>query len=467
MNRSARRNFLRAFPLSLAFGGGLADEALASNTTAASPGSQSFAPRLLEEFNKTWLFDTHEHIIPESQRLSERTDFFSLAGGYTISDVISAGLPPEDLKLVNDHDAPVERRWSAFAPYWQLARFTGYAQALRIALRDLYGVERLDTAAITRINEAVRAANTPGLYRRILKDRARIRVSVVDDNWTAVPARLDPEYFLLAHKFDRFVTVETPAHVKEIEKLSDISITKLPDLRRALEKMFAAAIETGMIAVKSTLAYNRELLFHEVAEREAELTFERVLRGEIQVPQEFRHAAERPARPLEDYMFHQVIRQAEAHDLPVQIHTGLLAGNGGFITNTRPTLLTNLLFLYPRVKFDLLHMGYPYQDECCTLAKCFPNVYLDLCWVHIISPRMARAALHEFLETIPSNKIFGFGGDYRYPELSYAHAQMARGNVAQVLAEKVEAHELTETEALELGRKLLHDNGAAFFRRPA
>ena len=133
-------------------------------------------------------------------------------------------------------------------------------------------------------------------YGRVIVTQARLIARMLEEyaeDGGAGPARLDPEYFLLAHKFDRFVTVETPAQVQALEKLAGLSITKLTDLRRALEKMFAAEMEVGMVTVKSTIAYSRELLFQEVSEHEAEQTFERVLRGEIQVAQGFRHAVER------------------------------------------------------------------------------------------------------------------------------------------------------------------------------
>ena len=147
----------------------------------------------------------------------------------------------------------------------------------------------------------------------------------------------------------------------------------------------------------------------------------------------------------------------------MQIHTGLHAGNGNFIENSRPTHLTNLFFLYPRVRFDLFHVSYPYQGELAVLAKTFPNVYADFCWAHIISGSVARRTLHEMLETVPANKIFAFGGDYRYPELSYAHARMARENVARVLAAKVEEGFCSEEEALEIARMILHDNPDSLF----
>ena len=98
------------------------------------------------------------------------------------------------------------------------------------------------------------------------------------------------------------------------------------------------------------------------------------------------------------------------------------------------------------------------------LAKLFPNVHADFCWTHIVSPEVARRTLHTFLETIPVNKIFGFGGDYRYPELSYAHLQMAKRNIARVLAEKVQAGFCTETEAAEIAGLMLLENPMRLFK---
>ena len=115
------------------------------------------------------------------------------------------------------------------------------------------------------------------------------------------------------------------------------------------------------------------------------------------------------------------------------------------------------------MQFDLFHIGFPYQHELTVLAKMFPNVYADFCWMHVVSPSAARAALDEMLDSVPANKIFGFGGDYRYPELSYAHLVMARRNIATVLAARVENGALKEEEAAETARWLLHDNPAALF----
>jgi len=71
--------------------------------------------------------------------------------------------------------------------------------------------------------------------------------------------------------------------------------------------------------------------------------------------------------------------------------------------------------------------------------------------------------LHEWLDTVPHNKIQAFGGDYRMPELAYAHGQMAREAVADVLADRVEAGWIAEADASALANRLLRDNGLKLF----
>lgn len=431
-------------------------------TVAQDRPSASLLNRIAEALNRVEAVNTHEHIIPEQDRVSQPIDFFTLAGHYAINDVVSAGLTADALAKVNDRTLPVEERWRLFEPFWKTARLTGYGQALRIAIRDIYGFE-ISGATLPKINEAIRAQNKLGLYRRILKEKARIRVSVLDDYWNATPVKPDPEFFVLAHKFDRFVTPASKTDVAQLEKITGTAITSLGGLKQAMDTSFRQFMAIGMVTVKSTIAYNRELLFREVTADNAEADFAALMRGDRPLPEQFRRSVDRPFRNLEDHMFHHLMQLADAHRVPVQIHTGLHAGNGNFIANSNPTHLTNLFFLYPRVQFDLFHISYPYQGELSVLAKIFPNVHADFCWAHIISASVSRRTLHEFLETVPYNKLFGFGGDYRYPELSYAHGKMARANITQVLAEKTSEGFCSEQEALDIGRALLHDNALRFF----
>lgn|SRR5579872_907674 len=457
MNSSRRAFFLKAPVLFIS-----------ANAAVKADPSNSLERRLLAELEDLQIADTHEHFFDERDRVGQHVDFFSLVqGAYTGTDLASAGITPEASRLLRNENAPEMERWRAFEPYWKLVRFTGYAQALRLAVHDLYGGKEISASTIHEINQAIADRNRAGLYRYILKERARIRFCVEDDSCGGCikirSTKENFEYLVLARRFDKFIVPATPSDIKELESSTGVSITTLEGLERAAEKSFQQNLEEGMRVVKVALAYFRDLHFEEVDAADAERDLEALLRQERPLPQGFRSAFVRPFRRLEDHMFHHVMKLADAHHVPVQIHTGLFAGTGGVLTNSKPTHLINTFLLYPRIQFDIFHLSYPYQEELGALAKAFPNVHADFCWADVVSPVGARRALDEFLETVPVNKILGFGGDYKYPELSYAHAKMARRIVAQVLAGKVESGLCTEQEAFEIGKMLLYDNAARLF----
>ena len=251
---------------------------------AAAQAAPSAAPELeaelLEALDEIPLVNTHEHIIPEEERTSSRIDFFTLAGHYAISDVISAGLSGDDLAVVRNPDAPTEQRWRAFEPFWKSARMTGYGRALRIAIQDIYGVDQISGATLPEINRRIEAANRPGLYEEILIRRSNIAYSVLDDYWNAAPVRPDPRFFVCARKFDRFVAPQSASDIRNLEELTDVSITGLAGLKRAMETSFQQSLEIGMVTVKSTLAYNREIHYAEVEGRDAESSLQSLLGSE-------------------------------------------------------------------------------------------------------------------------------------------------------------------------------------------
>ena len=169
-------------------------------------------------------------------------------------------------------------------------------------------------------------------------------------------------------------------------------------------------------------------------------------------------------KPLQDFMTRTLIGRAAERNLPIQIHTGLQEGNGNHITNSNPALLANVTMEYPDARFDLFHAGYPFTGELATMAKNFANVYADLCWVQAISPRIFKRTLHEWLDTIPANKIFAAGGDSNYVEGAYGHCKIARRLVAEVLAERIAEGSMDQAGALWCAERILRENAKAFFR---
>ncbi|HNX57052.1 MAG TPA: amidohydrolase family protein [Prolixibacteraceae bacterium] len=156
--------------------------------------------------------------------------------------------------------------------------------------------------------------------------------------------------------------------------------------------------------------------------------------------------------------------KASKYNVTIQIHTGLQAGDGNYIQNSNPALLANLFLKYRNVKFILFHGGYPYGGEFGSLAKNFRNVYLDLCWLYIISPSYAELYLNEWLETVPANKIMAFGGDYENVENIYGHLLFAKEVIGNMLIEKVKSRYFSEDEALKIARMILYDNAINLFK---
>ncbi len=161
---------------------------------------------------------------------------------------------------------------------------------------------------------------------------------------------------------------------------------------------------------------------------------------------------------LQDYLMHYALGLANRRNLTFQFHTGLLEGNGNVLSNSDPALLSNLFIQYPDVDFDLFHISYPYQGVACALAKMFPNVYIDMCWAHIISSSQCVSALHDFLDAVPYNKISGFGGDYLFADGVYGHLHISRQNISRALSGKVEQGVFGAEKALAIAKALYYDN---------
>ncbi len=425
----------------------------------AIPSTDTYR-RLKARIDEIRIIDTHEHLTREDAYLQRRADFLADMTHYVEADLRSAGYPHDPARdkgpQVQNTALPFAERWALFEKYWPEMSLTGYGRALFLLVRDLYGMnlDRLTPGFGEELNRRIAATRRPGLYRRMLREKARIDLSIVDVNSTDV----DRELFAPVLKFDEFVQIRSRRQLEKIAESSGSGIRSLTDLENALQARFEKAVSQKIVGIKSALAYSRKISYPLPPWSAAQEAFSAILnRGEV---------TEEAALPLQNHMMHQVARRAERYQLPFQIHTGLQTGNGNRITNARPTELVELIMAYPKLKFVLLHAGYPYGSELATMAKCFANVYIDLCWMHIISPQVTRRYLSEYLETVPANKISGFGGDYHFVEGAWIHAELARQNLAWVLAEKVMDGYLEEDQALAWAEKVLRRNAILLYQLP-
>jgi predicted TIM-barrel fold metal-dependent hydrolase len=261
---------------------------------------------------------------------------------------------------------------------------------------------------------------------------------------------------------NNLVHPESWNHIWRVERESGVRITSFSSWLEAAEAAVERACAIGSPILKNSLAYVRSLRYRRVTRQAAEEAFLPVFAS--------RHYPEWHDRPVvtgadfQDYLFHFILEIANRKGLIVQIHTGIQEGSGNLLANSNPEHLANLFLEYPEVTFDLFHIGYPYQNISTVLAKNFPNVFLDMCWAHIVSPNASVLALAEWIDTVPVNKISAFGGDYLFVDGVYGHQHLARVNVSRALARKVEEDVIDIDRAKEIARLLFYENPLKIFK---
>jgi len=405
------------------------------------------------------LIDTHEHIKPEATLAGRTWSLFDFLEHYVSSDLVSAGMSREALEKLRqpDNGLSLEERWNLMAPYWPFAKTTGYGRAMTAYMRDLFGIDDINETTWAELSRRINDARSrPGWYRTVLKDKANIDCSLVI-TWPGEPVAVDRAFFRAVPILDHYAIPGTRAELEQLEKEAACSIQTLDQLLAAQETMLDAFTRQGIAAVKIFLAYRRTLRFDRVSKTEAARVFDRIWLSQTQ------DLAFDDLKPLQDFMTRTLIGRAAERGLPIQIHTGLQEGNGNYLANSNPTLLTNVIMEFSDARFDLFHAGYPFTGELAAMAKYFPNVSADLCWVQAISPHVFKRTLHEWLDTIPANKIFAGGGDSNYVEGAHGHCTLARRLVAEVLAERVEQGAMDRAGALWYAGRILRENAREFF----
>ena len=413
---------------------------------------------IFEYVKELEIIDSHEHLPHREDARDKDTDVLKeYLAHYFNSDLISAGLKPNDFEKVIDHKIPIMERWDIVEPYWENCRYTGYGRALDISVKAIYNIDGISRDTILQLDDAFQKSLKPGHFKRVLKDMSKIKISLLDANLDC-----DTCFFRSVYRLDHFIYPLGRDTLKHVERSSGIRINSFDDWLDACEMALDNALKAGAVALKSGLAYNRTLKCQRYTRSQAEACFNEIFKT-FNLP-EWDTNPMAIGKPLQDYMMHYILRLANKRGLTFQFHTGLQEGNGNIIYNSDPSLLSNLFLEYPDVDFDIFHIGYPYQHILSALAKNFPNVYIDMCWAHIISPAASVNALYEWIDSVPFNKIIAFGGDYMIVDAVYGHQYLARVNVSKALAYKVEEGVFGVDEAKHIAKMLFFDNPKRIFK---
>jgi len=271
----------------------------------------------------------------------------------------------------------------------------------------------------------------------------------IDDN--AIERRPDPagsDFFLYDLYWGHFASGD--AIVAELKRLTGIEVKTLADFRQAQQAIFAAAGPL-CIAVKTSHAYRRTLAWQPRTDTEAEAALLKKLAGGQPTPEE--------ANCLGDWSLARGVELAIQYNLPVKIHTGYLAGWDNMLAeHVRPGLLCPLLLAYPKARFILMHAAYPYSGELAAIAKNFTNVWIDLCWAWAMDPCSTADFARRLIHSVPTHKVFAFGGDTMWPMMTVGYAHQTRRWLTRALQAEIDDGLLSERGAVDIASAWMREN---------
>ncbi|MCS6859030.1 MAG: amidohydrolase [Abditibacteriales bacterium] len=406
---------------------------------------------LAHHIQATALMDTHEHLFKEHEYVENGPDVLNdLFNNYVMADLAVAGASSEALRrLLDANDPDVSGRFQGIRSVWEKCQHTGYGEAVRLIAKHAYGMDEITPEGLEAAQERNRQFRQPGERLRILREVAHLdHVQVDDFCWACLPDESGLDFFLYDLSWVGFCSGQIDAAV--IYGEVGVEVKDLASLREAMSAIFAKYAPCA-IAVKSQHAYNRTLRWVERDDAEAERVLQKRLKGE--------NISEEERLCLGDWSWARGVELAIEHNLPFKIHTGYYAGHSRMpVDFIRGGNLCALLMKYPRAKFVLMHIAYPYSDELVALAKHYPNVYADLCWAWGIDPFSAGDFVRRMIHAAPANKLFAFGGDTRYPNAAAAYAMQARRWLTRALQAEVDEGLLTERAAMALATRFMRTN---------
>lgn len=317
------------------------------------------------------------------------------------------------------------------------------------------------------------ASNVAGLSEEIEKNYADYRswfhqafemagfeLMFLDQYWNQLNTEIDRDHYALVFNINSLVSEvsQKPApgekgpELFQMAALEGYPMQTLDDYLSFCDFLLKKNLEKEVVCLKNSMAYSRSIHYEKISKEVAASLY--ALPSSALSPEE--------AKKIADFVFHWIIEKSVKYKLPIQIHTGYLAGNGNILDNSNPLKLNNLFLEYPDARFVLFHGGFPWTGAYGAFGKMFPNVYLDLVWLPQISRERAVIALDEMLDLVPYNKFF-WGGDCAFIEESAGSLEFGRSVVAEVLDRRISRGLLTEEVALQIMDAIFRENAIRFF----
>jgi hypothetical protein len=435
-------HFAAAFLLAFA----CEQEARAQAKPLASGDVQKIYDRLLKQIDRIPIYDNHSH-----------------ATFHDDSDMDAMASPPDESTVLRLRDTNPE--------------FVAAAKALFGYPYDDFATEHAKW--LIEKKKAAEAAGGTAYFDGIL-DKVNIETCLA--NRVALAPYLNPKRFHWVFFVDSFLFpfdnhdqaakngdmgVYIPLQEKVLQRYKkQEGIEGLPADLAGYEAFVRATLadnqKKGGVAMKFEAAYFRTLYFRDPPREKAETIYAKYRAGGVPSEEDY--------RTFQDYIFRVLIDQAGKLNLSVHFHSAVGIGDYFSLRNGNPLNLENVVRdpRYSKVKFVLIHGGYPYTLDMIwmTAAK---NVYTDSSLMgYYVYPSELKNVLKQWVSLYPEKIMFGsdafpFNDAVGAEETFWLAVRSARTAVAAALAELVAEGAFTEEKALELARLYLHDNAARLY----
>jgi hypothetical protein len=421
--------------------------------TMLKSNAQSFA-ELRQYLDNIPIIETHEHYT-KYQESGDALDFI-FSDFYFMSDYVSAGgewSVPKDL--------PLEERFEMFSNIYKRTDKTAYSRAMQEGLRQCWGVDDIGCFEQFKAFDEMIKRRTPAVYDEFM-EKLKIKAKVVD-MWNFAQyadgniTDYSP-YCRFAFSLPSIHDLHKKDDILKLQKWRKEPIITLDDYLECFDIFLQKSVDFGIVCFKDQSAYMRPLNYGNPAKAEAERVFNEMIFN----PRTTFSDADTLA--LDDFIFQYAMRKAAFYDLPVQLHTGHLAGIRNDIRNANAAQLIPTIELHTDVRFDLFHGNWPHMDEYLFMGKNYPNVYLNLCWVQSIDPLYCVELMKRAVMTVPHSKVFAFGGDTGMIEWVAGYLTQAKDNTAIALSELVESGWLNLSEAKATAADWFFNNPNSFYK---
>ena len=407
-----------------------------------------------EWLNTVPVIESHEHY--DGQTAPYDNIFELVINNYLLTDMMVANGGADPLEVIAQCDT-FEQKCEVFLSMYTNAQFTCYGQAARSAFLMCWDADILTTEGLTKIRDE-QAKRTQEFGDKLI-EKAGIKAAVCD---------LFDVGMLLYDKTKVYAdwcrfAISTPDwhRIMSFKDVADVNgkdfrsgeIACLDDYIGAMGACVDKCMEDGrFVAMKDQSAYSRDIGYKNPTKEDAELVFYKMVDDHEKI------LSSHDARVLSDYLFHAIVTLSEKHEIPMQIHTGHMAGGDNDVSKANAAKLTDLISLHPNAVFDLFHGNYPYMGDFLFLGKNYPHVVLDLCWVHSIDTDYSIELMRRMVLTCPTNKVLAFGGDTFGVEAQVSYLEQARENIAKAMCSLIDDGVLEEMQAKRIAADWLYNN---------